>query len=381
MTLLPGVDEIPLLGRAAGRLLVSGFTPLGPDPSGALDALAADDLVSLITDHDIALRFPDYADRLAADDRAARFPIPDYGVVDDDRMLHTVLHVAARLRAGRSVLVHCGAGMGRAGTTAILALAALGLDAAEAATHARRHRVGAGPESPDQHEQVARLVGRMAAARRRVVLLDVDGTLVTGGDPHHVTAFDRALSDAAGAAVTIQGLDFAGRSDRAIGLEALARAGIDAAFVDPALDRYGHHYERLVAGEDRAAWALAGAGAAVDLLAAAGPVGLVTGNGAAIAAAKLRAASIRVPEGPSAFGPESEDRARLVALALERAGTTDGVVVGDTPRDVEAARAVGIRCVAVATGRFAPDALAAAGADVVLDDLADAPRLLGAVHP
>ncbi len=55
---------------------------------------------------------------------------------------------------------------------------------------------------------------------------------------------------------------------------------------------------------------------------------------------------------------------------------TPVVLVGDTPRDVEAALTSGAHIIAVATGVDSPAGLAAAGATVVLPDLADTPRVL-----
>jgi phosphoglycolate phosphatase-like HAD superfamily hydrolase len=47
------------------------------------------------------------------------------------------------------------------------------------------------------------------------------------------------------------------------------------------------------------------------------------------------------------------------------------VIIGDTPLDVACARDAGVNCLAVATGGFSVDALRAAGADTVVDSLAD----------
>ena len=56
------------------------------------------------------------------------------------------------------------------------------------------------------------------------------------------------------------------------------------------------------------------------------------------------------------------------------------VVVGDTPRDVEAAHAAGAVAVGVATGRSSRDELHAAGAEHVFDDLSDPRRLVAGVR-
>ena len=50
---------------------------------------------------------------------------------------------------------------------------------------------------------------------------------------------------------------------------------------------------------------------------------------------------------------------------------TDVWVVGDTPRDLECARAGGARCLLVGTGRFPTEELRALGPDLAVDDLGD----------
>jgi len=51
-------------------------------------------------------------------------------------------------------------------------------------------------------------------------------------------------------------------------------------------------------------------------------------------------------------------------------------IVGDTARDLACARAVGVRCALVATGRTPVGELAGLGADIVLPDLSDPRPLL-----
>ena len=88
---------------------------------------------------------------------------------------------------------------------------------------------------------------------------------------------------------------------------------------------------------------------------------LVTGNYEPVARLKLaraRASGRFFAAGQGGFGSDAEDRAVLPAIARRRAGA-DGVaasprertiVIGDTPRDIDCARADGVRCLAVATG-------------------------------
>jgi HAD superfamily hydrolase (TIGR01549 family) len=59
----------------------------------------------------------------------------------------------------------------------------------------------------------------------------------------------------------------------------------------------------------------------------------------------------------------------LVRAALDKAGTTDAVMVGDTPWDIEAARKAELETVTVITGGFSPQELRDAGAAAVFDSL------------
>jgi phosphoglycolate phosphatase-like HAD superfamily hydrolase len=77
------------------------------------------------------------------------------------------------------------------------------------------------------------------------------------------------------------------------------------------------------------------------------------------------------------FGCDHEDRPRLLHAGAARGAAHLGaslgacrlVVIGDTPRDVAAARAIGAESVAVATSAFTVEALRAAGASAVFSDL------------
>jgi phosphoglycolate phosphatase len=88
-----------------------------------------------------------------------------------------------------------------------------------------------------------------------------------------------------------------------------------------------------------------------------------------------------------AYGDEHEVRSDLVRVARDRAAAAYGaafdgdatVLIGDTPHDVQAARATGARSVAVTTGGASAAELAAAGADVVLPDLTDTAAVVAAI--
>jgi phosphoglycolate phosphatase-like HAD superfamily hydrolase len=112
---------------------------------------------------------------------------------------------------------------------------------------------------------------------------------------------------------------------------------------------------------------------------------VLTGNIAANARVKLSAFGLDslLDLSVGAYGADAELRPELVAVARERIQQLRGVtadvpavLVGDTPRDVEAALASGSGIVAVSSGIHSPAELAAAGAPEVLPDLSDTKRVL-----
>ncbi|MDT9689252.1 haloacid dehalogenase-like hydrolase [Streptomyces sp. P9(2023)] len=112
---------------------------------------------------------------------------------------------------------------------------------------------------------------------------------------------------------------------------------------------------------------------------------VLTGNIAANARVKLSAFGLDplLDLSVGAYGADAELRPDLVAVARQRArrlydvpADVPAVLVGDTPRDVEAALATESGIVAVASGIHSTEELAAAGASVVLPDLSDTAQLL-----
>ncbi|REK91095.1 HAD family hydrolase [Streptomyces inhibens] len=137
--------------------------------------------------------------------------------------------------------------------------------------------------------------------------------------------------------------------------------------------------------------ALPGAAAALEALAAKSGIrqSVVSGNIGAVARIKLEVFGLdrRIDWEAGGYGDDDDVRSALVTLALTRAAgrsevlrPENAVVIGDTPADVEAARANSVPAIAVASGRSSQAQLRAAGADVVLPDLADTGRLLDALR-
>lgn len=216
--------------------------------------------------------------------------------------------------------------------------------------------------------------------RPTVLLFDIDGTLLsTGGAGRR--AIRLAFGELHGRADACDHFSFSGMTDRAIvrlGLEQLGQVATAAA-IDAVIETYVRVLEAEVwKTGDEAYVVLPGMREAVEAGHRAGcAVGLGTGNVQAGAQAKLRRVGLHERFDFGGFGDDHELRPELIRRGAERGAERLGVsvdqarvvVIGDTPRDVAAARAIGAECVAVATGEHALEALQAAGATFAFEDL------------
>jgi phosphoglycolate phosphatase len=221
------------------------------------------------------------------------------------------------------------------------------------------------------------------------VLWDVDGTLLRAGDIA-ASVFDRALVEVLGSAPAGRVL-MSGKTDPQIVLEYLALAGVadPEQHLNPILARIETELgsaRHLIAERGRV---LPGVARLLPRLHADPRVlqSVLTGNLAANALVKLSAFGLDrwLDMAVGAFGSDHADRCELVPIALERVerlrgrsfAPSDVWVVGDSANDLACARAVGARCLLVATGRPAREELDRLGADAVLADLSDVDAVLG----
>lgn len=113
-------------------------------------------------------------------------------------------------------------------------------------------------------------------------------------------------------------------------------------------------------------------------------LGVLTGNIEITARLKLGAFDLNRFFPIGAFGSDCADRNRLGPVALERArryfrqefDPAQGWIVGDTDRDIRAARAAGLRVLAIATGHYSRAELEEHCPDVARDDLTDSEEVL-----
>jgi len=229
-------------------------------------------------------------------------------------------------------------------------------------------------------------------AIRKLVLFDIDGTLVlTGGAG--IRAMNRACEELVGHGQALANIPVAGRTDRIILTDVVRQAGhdLDDGLLEQLRDRYLVHLREEIERPGRTQnfesfgarggikAVMPGIRELLDTLAQRADVflGLLTGNFEAGARIKLEHFGLWRYFRCGAFGDDSADRNDLVPFAVQRArqcGVPDLapqhiLVVGDTPHDIACARAVGAVPVAVATGGFTADQLREHGADIVFQDL------------
>jgi phosphoglycolate phosphatase-like HAD superfamily hydrolase len=219
---------------------------------------------------------------------------------------------------------------------------------------------------------------------RRLVLWDVDGTLIRSGGLGR-DAFVVALRDVLGRPVHVDDVQLAGKTDPQIARELLVAAGVRTADVDRLLPRLLAATEAQLARDRDRLPALGHVLPGVEQLLARFSASddvhqaLLTGNTRHNAAVKVAAFGLDrfLDLDAGAYGSDHHDRTCLVPVAVDRArphgfsgDAADVWVVGDTPNDLACARAGGARCLLVATGGYRRDELDGLGADAVRDDLA-----------
>lgn len=230
---------------------------------------------------------------------------------------------------------------------------------------------------------------RMAAPV--LVLWDIDHTLIdTGGLGRD--AYASAFRAATGVTIS-ENWRFDGRTELAAAVEALDTHGLsaDSAQVQRLLDEIEAVHVRLADEFAVRSRTLPGVREAIAALAGYSNVyqSVLTGNLRAVAEVKLAAVGLLTELNMEigAYGSDAIERNALAPFAFARAaelldvsfsGATT-VVVGDTPRDVDAAAAAGAACFGVATGYHSTEQLQAAGAQVVFADLADTEAFVAAL--
>jgi phosphoglycolate phosphatase-like HAD superfamily hydrolase len=214
-----------------------------------------------------------------------------------------------------------------------------------------------------------------------VLLFDIDGTLVTTGGVGRRSlekAFEKRFArPGACAALRLDGM-----TDRAIvrhGLETMGLSGTEEE-IDAMLAAYVETLEAEVLSADMSRYRVhQGMVEALDAARARGhAIGLGTGNIREGARVKLTRVGIYERFAFGGFGCDHEHRVELIRVGAQRGAARLGrpveecrvVVIGDTPKDVAAAKGIGAECLGVGTGSFTPSQLIDSGATFAFQNLA-----------
>jgi len=214
-----------------------------------------------------------------------------------------------------------------------------------------------------------------------LVLFDIDGTLVDCGGAAgkcFAAAFRRVFGVPC---PKFSGREISGLTDAAILSLVLQRAQVIGDSSGRRRDLFALYADELACTLARTPpTALPGAREAVERVQSLTgcAAGLLTGSTLATAKIKLEFAGIGFKQFVcGAFSEDGERRELLPPVARARFAESSGcgpdltVLVGDTPRDGEAARMTGCKFIGVATGHYDAATLFAAGARAVFADLSD----------
>jgi phosphoglycolate phosphatase-like HAD superfamily hydrolase len=213
-----------------------------------------------------------------------------------------------------------------------------------------------------------------------LVLFDIDGTLITSGGAG-ARSWRYAFDLLHGVPADIDSHSEAGETDPVVARKTFEGA-IGREPTEPELAAIFALYLRQLSQEVATSEGYRVLDGAPELLVKLSDAGIMLGI---VSGAMEGAARVKLGRGDlnrfflfGGYGTDSADRTKLTSAAIDRASLLHDhpvdpshvYVVGDTPLDVAAARAAGAVSVAVASGSYSVDALAATGADHVLLSLA-----------
>jgi phosphoglycolate phosphatase len=215
--------------------------------------------------------------------------------------------------------------------------------------------------------------------RQDAYLFDIDGTLLRSRDRVHYDSVASSVRRVTGFGITLTGVHIHGSTDTAILQEACRQAGLPSNVLKEQHEAILEAMRNCVAERRHELDPIVMPGVIETLhhLAQKGALlGVASGNLEAIGWIKIESAGLREWFRFGGFSDMFPVRAELIGHAAGKARELAGAgakicVVGDTPRDIEAARANSLPVIAVATGKYTFDELLAFRPQACASSLAD----------
>jgi phosphoglycolate phosphatase len=215
--------------------------------------------------------------------------------------------------------------------------------------------------------------------RQDAYLFDIDGTLLRSRDRVHFDSVAASVHRVTGFEITLAGVLIHGSTDTAILREAYRQAGLPVQVLEEQYEAILEAMRNSVAERrhELDPIVMPGVNEVLHYLAQKGALlGVASGNLETIGWIKIEAAGLRQWFKFGGFSDHFPVRSELIGSAANKARELAGkgakiCVVGDTPRDIEAARANFLSVIAVATGRYSFDELMKCQPEACVSSLAD----------
>lgn len=227
--------------------------------------------------------------------------------------------------------------------------------------------------------------------KRKLILFDVDGTLITRCRLHE-ESFSVAFKKVFGIDADINEISPIGKTDKKIIIEVMKNRGLSE---EQILSRLPEFYQAMIKHVEEKIWSdnsfkpIDRVKELLEELKKKGYVlGLVTGNLEKLASLKLRKLGLLGFFKVGGFGESSENREELIQKAIYRAEEKYGskfqkkyvLIIGDTPKDIEAAKKAGVKAIAFSTGPFQLKELKRHNPDYLFKDFSDKESIIKAIE-
>jgi phosphoglycolate phosphatase-like HAD superfamily hydrolase len=218
--------------------------------------------------------------------------------------------------------------------------------------------------------------------QNKLVLFDIDGTLLYTKDPKYRNRFTVAIKNVYGVEEDVDWDTIEGHTDTTVFLATVSKAGVPKKEILEKLplaleETYAYFVNNIPSGYKDTI--LPGAREILKRLSSLVHLGILTGNYEKTAWRKLELIKLRHFFEFGVFGHEGEDRLAIARLVQKKAAEHFGknfrahhiYIIGDTPKDIACAREIHAHAIAVASGRYSSDELAKHKPDLLVENLLD----------